>query len=177
MSETKTIRALVEDHLRADPNLTYKQAFELYGVGNGNFYEYRRQLFNKPTKKKTKPFVAKPVDFEAILPEMGKGRGTTLQDNYLPPKAEPKPVKAILQDRQKTYGDFKDVANTTHNIMNTLASARMTTGDLGSVVQLEALHMISSKLARIVNGDPSFVDSWRDIAGYATLVVDHLEAK
>ena len=43
--------------------------------------------------------------------------------------------------------------------------------DSMSAVQQEALHMICSKLARIANGDPNHVDSWHDIAGYASLVV------
>ena len=34
--------------------------------------------------------------------------------------------------------------------------------------------IILNKLARIL-GDPKHIDSWRDIAGYATLVVDYLE--
>ena len=35
--------------------------------------------------------------------------------------------------------------------------------------------MIVNKLARIYNGDPNYSDSWRDIAGYATLVADRLD--
>jgi hypothetical protein len=35
--------------------------------------------------------------------------------------------------------------------------------------------MIVHKLARIVNGDPNYGDSWRDIEGYAKLVADRLE--
>ena len=34
--------------------------------------------------------------------------------------------------------------------------------------------MIFHKLARIANGDPTYIDSWTDIAGYAQLVVDDL---
>lgn len=34
--------------------------------------------------------------------------------------------------------------------------------------------IILNKLLRIL-GDPKHIDSWRDIAGYATLVVDYLE--
>ena len=43
--------------------------------------------------------------------------------------------------------------------------------------QQEALEMICHKIARIVAGNPNFVDHWRDIAGYATLVANELEAK
>lgn len=38
--------------------------------------------------------------------------------------------------------------------------------------QAEALEMIAHKMARIVNGDPDYADSWRDIQGYAKLGED-----
>lgn len=41
--------------------------------------------------------------------------------------------------------------------------------------QLEAINMIVNKIGRIYNGDPHYSDSWRDIAGYATLVADRLD--
>jgi hypothetical protein len=37
--------------------------------------------------------------------------------------------------------------------------------------QQEALDMICHKIGRIINGDANYDDSWRDIAGYAQLVV------
>ena len=74
-------------------------------------------------------------------------------------------VEQTLSDRESTYGSFKDVAVTTRNIMNCIDVDSM------NAVQQEALHMICSKLARIANGDPNHVDSWHDIAGYASLVV------
>ena len=40
---------------------------------------------------------------------------------------------------------------------------------------IEALDLICNKLGRIANGDPTYDDSWRDIAGYAQLVVNELE--
>ena len=74
-------------------------------------------------------------------------------------------VEQTLSDRESTYGSFKDVAVTTRNLMNCIDVDSM------NAVQQEALHMICSKLARIANGDPNHVDSWHDIAGYASLVV------
>ena len=41
--------------------------------------------------------------------------------------------------------------------------------------QQESLDMICHKIARIVNGDPDYADSWVDIAGYAKLVADRLQ--
>lgn len=43
--------------------------------------------------------------------------------------------------------------------------------------QREALDMNAHKVARILNGDPHYSDSWRDISGYATLVADRLDGK
>ena len=40
--------------------------------------------------------------------------------------------------------------------------------------QVIALDMICNKMARIVNGDPSYIDNWHDISGYATLVEQEL---
>lgn len=41
--------------------------------------------------------------------------------------------------------------------------------------QREALEMIAHKIARILNGDPNYADSWVDIAGYAKLIADRLQ--
>ena len=79
-------------------------------------------------------------------------------------------VESTLNERHSQYGEFKDVADTTTVFMDQFALGYM------SNVQREALHMICSKLARIANGDPNHVDSWHDIAGYATLVVNDLES-
>ena len=40
-----------------------------------------------------------------------------------------------------------------------------------------ALEMIATKISRILKGDPEYADSWHDIAGYATLVFDRIEAE
>jgi hypothetical protein len=41
--------------------------------------------------------------------------------------------------------------------------------------QLQALDMIVTKIGRILTGNPSHLDSWIDIAGYAKLVSDRLQ--
>ena len=40
--------------------------------------------------------------------------------------------------------------------------------------QKEALEMIATKMGRIVNGDPDYLDSWLDIQGYCQLVIDRV---
>lgn len=39
----------------------------------------------------------------------------------------------------------------------------------------ESLEMVASKIARILNGDATYLDSWADIVGYTQLVIDRLE--
>ena len=43
--------------------------------------------------------------------------------------------------------------------------------------QSEALDMIMTKIARVINGDANHVDTWNDIAGYATLVSERLQGR
>lgn len=39
----------------------------------------------------------------------------------------------------------------------------------------ESLEMVASKISRILNGDPTYIDSWADCIGYFQLVVERLE--
>ena len=34
--------------------------------------------------------------------------------------------------------------------------------------------MICNKMARIVNGDPNYIENWHDISGYSTLIENSL---
>ncbi len=84
-------------------------------------------------------------------------------------------IDEILTERGERYGDFERnslvsqlLKSTLYNVPRNAAMAHY---------QKEALDMIANKLSRIVCGDPNYADSWRDIAGYATLVADILEAK
>lgn len=44
-------------------------------------------------------------------------------------------------------------------------------------VQREAVDLICTKLSRILSGGNSHIDNWHDIAGYATLAEQELNAK
>lgn len=77
-------------------------------------------------------------------------------------------IKDVLNEREKTHGDFNRVATASQGV-----KAWLTQGPRYAELtqaQKEALDMIASKLARIVCGNPDEPDHWRDIAGYATLV-------
>ena len=71
------------------------------------------------------------------------------------------------------YGDFLDKAQFAQDIKE-LYRARASWKDMDADQQ-EALDMIAHKIARLVCGNPFHLDSWQDIAGYATLVVNRLK--
>ena len=76
-------------------------------------------------------------------------------------------VRGTLDERRSTYGHYEEVARLTRKM---LAACESTVGWKGLEAPFqESIHMILSKLARIVNGDPYHADSWHDVAGYATL--------
>ena len=83
-------------------------------------------------------------------------------------------TRETLNDRGKRYGDFAEHAAIAQELQRTMHSR-------GGWCRLpdpqrQALTTISDKIARILNGDPNYIDSWRDIAGYAQLVVDQLQS-
>lgn len=84
-------------------------------------------------------------------------------------------VKDILKARGEKYGTIKDNAHVAQEIMYALD--RTNCLQKLSDVQMYAITMIATKLSRIVNGDPDYLDSWNDIAGYSTLVVDYISGK
>ena len=74
----------------------------------------------------------------------------------------------IIDERQKTHGDYYRVAGTAQELKDVLRRGKnwKTLDD----TQRETLEMIASKIGRILSGNPHEVDHWRDIAGYATLI-------
>jgi len=81
-------------------------------------------------------------------------------------------ITDTLKHRGDKYGDFADIARLTGEFMLLVRNAE-SYGDM-SDVHIEALHMIFSKIARMVNGDPWYSDNAHDIAGYATLLEDYI---
>lgn len=79
-------------------------------------------------------------------------------------------IEKTIEERGSRYGDFADNAATSQSlkdiIYNGACAHRL------KPHHAEALDNICQKLARIVNGDPTYDDNWRDIIGYATLVME-----
>ena len=80
-------------------------------------------------------------------------------------------IGEILDERGKRYGKFKDHAEISQRLKYVVSARK----DVLADDQREALEMICHKIARIINGDPNYADSWIDIAGYAQLVADRLQ--
>lgn len=84
-----------------------------------------------------------------------------------------KPRLEVLAEREKTHGSFTTVAKTAVELRSVLVKHGIITRTPSPVMN-EALNQICTKLARITQ-NPSNIDNWKDIAGYATLVVEELE--
>ena len=79
----------------------------------------------------------------------------------------------VLQERGSRYGTFransaisqglKEIVEAHPNWPNMTVDAR------------EGIHNIFAKISRIVTGDPTYIDNWVDIEGYARLVREELE--
>lgn len=80
-------------------------------------------------------------------------------------------IDEVLKEREKNYGDFASFSFVSQSLK------KLTNLGCFDDYQQEALDMILHKIARIINGDASHIDSWRDIAGYATLAQNILENK
>lgn len=84
-------------------------------------------------------------------------------------------TEQLITERGSRYGKFKDGAE----IMQELKDVMREVDGWSNLTpsQREALDMIQHKIGRILNGDPTYDDSWKDIAGYATLIVNELNGE
>jgi hypothetical protein len=87
------------------------------------------------------------------------------------------PVASTLNERGKSYGDFTTQANLSQTLSAIWKQHYYQTHPSEQLPPfiLEAVEMILHKLARSANGNPLQIDTYRDVAGYAQLVVDALQ--
>ena len=81
-------------------------------------------------------------------------------------------TEKTLKERGSRYGEFKTHAEISQQLKTIMFHG--SDWDGMQEYQRESIEMICHKLARIANGDPFYDDNWRDIAGYAELVVKEL---
>lgn len=118
--------------------------------------------FSKQVSEAVEPGIACPPAVEPLEEEVAPKE----------PAGAPKGIADTLSERGNRYGRFEDHAMLAQALKYEMRRApkwRQLADD-----QREALEMIQHKIARILNGDPDYADSWHDIAGYATLIDDRL---
>jgi hypothetical protein len=84
-------------------------------------------------------------------------------------------TEALITERGSRYGKFKYGADIMQSLKDTMRD--VDGWNTLTASQREALDMIQHKIGRILNGDPTYDDSWKDIAGYATLIVNELNGE
>ena len=84
-------------------------------------------------------------------------------------------IEQTLAARGAVYGRFEDqaaIAQRLKDVMHQAPGWSELAPD-----QREALEMIQHKIARVLNGNPDYIDSWHDIQGYAALVESRLKGE
>lgn len=104
---------------------------------------------------------------------------TTSTETKITPLAEleKSALEHTLDQRGAKYGPFIDQATVAQYILEAFE-----TGDPQNFHRMKpdqkwALINIAQKISRLLTGDPDHVDSWHDIAGYATLIEKRLLGK
>lgn len=81
-------------------------------------------------------------------------------------------IDDIIRERTENYGSFEGVAILSQSLKSVMQSHDHWVNMLPD--EREALEMIAHKMARIINGNAAYKDSWNDISGYAKLVADKI---
>jgi len=185
----------IREYFRAHPEAEVTKVAAKFKASRPMAYKLRKQVQNewqppemvpvpdpntngKPARKVTlsrsQMEIAKRigVSLKSYVKE-GLALGVLKYDDELAPQETD--VDETLNTRAQDYGKFKDGAALMQGIKRLLADHARAHDKLFADDQWEAIEMIVHKMARIVNGNPDKVDSWVDIAGYATLVSDRLQ--
>ena len=83
-------------------------------------------------------------------------------------------VRDLLEIRGDTYGQYRTVSKISQDIKRIMKESP--NYKIMPDFAKESLDMIANKIARILNGNYYYDDSWRDISGYATLALIEIEA-
>lgn len=157
----------VRRFIKRNPTMSTREVATELGCRYGLVYAAKRKMLDTvestAVKSTTEEVLTKAA--ESIF-EFTKGRDRTPVD-----------IDVTLTDRGVRYGMFGGQSFVAYTLKNTLRVHANKNNKRFSFDQAEALDMICTKLGRIVNGDPEYVDNWVDIAGYAKLVADRLQGK
>ena len=81
-------------------------------------------------------------------------------------------IATVLSERGSRYGSLMSNATISQGLKEILHNS--SNWEAMPPDMREALDMIVHKIARIVEGDFEYDDSWIDISGYSTLIVERL---
>jgi hypothetical protein len=148
MSKTNKAAAVLE---MLNKGLSIKQIRDRMDVSPSYVHTLKKKMVHKEEEPKPGEFIE--VEGQLSAPELN----------------------AILDARAQQYGSFMRSSDTAIKIKRVMHMT-IAQGDAHLFPdQLQALDMIATKIARILTGNPSHIDSWVDIAGYAKLVADRLQ--
>lgn len=82
-------------------------------------------------------------------------------------------IENTLAERKGRYGSFHEHARISQNLKRAMVDSPNWDGLPDDM--REALDMVQHKIARILNGDPTYHDSWHDMIGYTKLIADRLD--
>lgn len=81
-------------------------------------------------------------------------------------------IESTLDERGARYGAFREHAVIAQNVQDAMRKAPG--WERLAPDQKQALSVIADKIARMLNGDPNYIDNWHDIIGYSKLVENRL---
>jgi hypothetical protein len=185
----------IREYFRAHPEAEVTKVAAKFKASKPMAYKLRKEVQNEWQPPEMVPVPdpntngkpARKVTLTRSQMEMAKMMGVSLKSyvkeglalGVLKYDDEPAPQEADVEEtldaRAQDYGTFKEGAALMQGIKRLLADHARRHDKLFADDQWEAIEMIVHKMARIVNGNPDKVDSWIDIAGYATLVSDRLQ--
>jgi hypothetical protein len=84
-------------------------------------------------------------------------------------------IPTLLEARGTRYGEFPTCSVLSQRLKGSLES-HPNYAILPAPLR-ESLELICMKMARIVNGDPTYIDNWVDIQGYAKLIEVYLQER
>ena len=160
----KTMKVM--DYIRSHPNMPAQKIADKWNMHKSRIYQLKRRIKDEELTVKTD---------KALNGLTWTVSSSGVEGDIVAEQKEVTKVDAILDARAENYGKFIDGAEIMQMLKRMVHGYIEKRGTQLAFDQRESIDMIIHKLGRIINGNPDHVDSWRDIAGYATLVADRLE--
>jgi len=168
MKHSESKAAKIRAYIKANPTAKAQEVADKLGA-------HVHYVYGVAHKMKNKPKVRKIIKLKRPLEAVKEFLKPDLVSKHHTDVSQPRGTEELLKERGNRYGTFAMQAQLSQTLKNTLMAHANRYEKHFAPDQAEAITMIVHKLARIVNGDPNYGDSWRDIEGYAKLVADRLE--